>query len=126
MNYLLVVSMINQLYLILIDGNDDDGSQRDDDALLLPSKSIITATATTATPSSMIAMNEDVPLLVSCSVIVNHTLNPYITRVCCTILNRLMMMVAIFLCLSKINSLKVKQSITAHITSEIDTMMMIE
>jgi hypothetical protein len=41
-------------------------------------------------------------------------------------LNRLMMMVAIFLCLSKINSLKVKQSITAHITSEIDTMMMIE
>jgi hypothetical protein len=41
-------------------------------------------------------------------------------------LNRLMMMVAIFLCLSKINSLKVKPSITAHITSEIDTMMMIE
>ena len=118
------VSMTNQMYLILIDGNDDDGSQRDDDAL--PSKSIITATATTATPSSVIAMNEDVPSLVSCSVIVNHTLNPYITRVCCTILNRLMMMVAIFLCLSKINSLKVKQSITAHITSEIDTMMMIE
>jgi hypothetical protein len=116
--------MISQLYLILIDGNDDVGSQRDDDALLLPSKTIITATAS---PSSMITMNEDVPSLVSCSVIVNHTLNPYITRVCCTILNRLMMMmVAIFLCLTKKNSLKVKPSITAHIISEIDTMMMIE
>jgi hypothetical protein len=30
-------------------------------------------------------------------------------------LNRLMMMVAIFLCSSKINSLKVKPSITAHL-----------
>ncbi len=127
--YLLVVSMLNQLYLILIDGNDDDGSQRDDDAL--PSKSVITASATTASPSSMIAMNEDVPSLVSCSVIVNHTLNPYITRVCCTILNRLMMttmLVTILtitnsVCSSKINSLKVKPSITAHKTSEIDTMM---
>ena len=125
MNYLLVVSMISQLYLIVIDGNDDDGSHRDDDAL--PSKSItITSTVTIASPSSMITMNEDVPSLVSCSVIVNHTLNSYITRVCCTILNRLMMMVAIFLCLSKINSLKVKPSITALKTSEIDTMMMIE
>ena len=114
------------MYLILIDGNDDDGSQRDDDTLLLPSKTIITAGATTATPSSVIAMNEDVPSLVRCSVIVNHTLNSYITRMCCTILNRLMMMVAIFLCLSKINSLKVKPTITVHITSEIDTMMMIE
>ena len=119
------------MYLILIDGNDDDGSQRDDDTLLLPSKSIITAATTTATPSSVIAMNEDVPSLVSCSVIVNHTLNSYITRVCCTILNRLMMttmLVAILtvtnsVCSSKINSLKVKPSITAHITSEIDTMM---
>ena len=121
------------MYLILIDGNDDDGSQRDDDTLLLPSKSIITAGATTATPSSVIAMNEDIPSLVSCSVIVNHTLNSYITRVCCTILNRLMtmmttMLVAILtvtnsVCSSKINSLKVKPSITAHITSEIDTMM---
>ncbi len=64
--------MINQMYLILIDGHDDDGSHRDDDALLLPSKTIITATAT---PSSVIAMNEDVPSLVSCTVIVNHTID---------------------------------------------------
>jgi hypothetical protein len=66
------------MYLILIDGNDDDGSQRDDDG---SKTTIITAAAatTTAIPSSVIAMNEDVPSLVSCFVIVNHTLNSYCT-----------------------------------------------
>ena len=55
MNYLLVVSMINQLYLILIDGNDDDGSQRDGDTLPI---------TTTATAITTTKVDEDA--LVSC------------------------------------------------------------
>lgn len=59
--------------------DDDDGSQRDNNTI--PSISITTTTAAAATAgeptssSSMIVMNEDVPLLVSCSLIVNHDLS---------------------------------------------------